>query len=168
MRSLFAISAFFAISASSALSDCTPVTSNLDNFGLAVLGTKGAHLPSNLKRSNHCSVSPKFGYSDCELTDTKGVSYLLDGNIIVRKTVKPRPNIRLPFGLSSHDGFLTVVRKLSTASKLANMVIVYRDHEYTISTGLCQINKLQELFEVYVVFDGHGNLKMVGTRAESG
>jgi hypothetical protein len=146
--------------------ECVPSRSRLDEFGLVPLGAPGTSLPGNLRRIGQCDFSARYGYADCELVDLNGIHYLSYGNVIIRKTIKITPNIRLPFGIYEHDTIFTVIRKLSTSYQIIRLTVSYVDGRYIANTGLCLKNSRGEEFGFVTTFDAGGRLLSIMTRTE--
>lgn len=147
----------------------TPKDKNSDflAIGSALLGQPLLDV-YGYKKSESCFASEDKDYVDCEYTDQNGVSYLVEGSVIIRKEIrfsdgKAKP--KLPMGLHRESTLSEAITKISNSDgRLLVWHLVFVDGDTILNTGFVTKNAVGQERDFYIVFDEQGVMKLIGER----
>ena len=136
-------------------------------FGSAFLGQRLLDV-NGYKKSESCFTWESKDYADCEYTDQKGVSYLVEGSVIIRKEIRissSETKPKLPMGLHLKSTLSETIKKISNSDgRLLVWHLVFVDGDTILNTGFVTKNSVGQERDFYIVFDEKGIMKLVGER----
>jgi hypothetical protein len=138
------------------------------SFGRGSLGASKESLLNIRSKSKECVENLDGSYSDCEYTDSNGVSYLVEGKTIIRKEIRDLRIYqgRLIGGISSGDGLISVLKKLSSLPPEFPIWSVGFESNggFILGTGTCiqARNGVEWSYNIY--FDRSGSVRAVGAQ----
>ena len=146
---------------------CTIQQGVASKFAPAFLGEKINSVPRDAKRAPNCVL--RESYADCELVDSRGAAYLIEGAQIVRIEYRASStsSAQLPFGLKLGMPISTAIKLVDSHVKNITLSNSFVDDHVAISSGLCRANGEDSDTEFYLTFDRAGQLKTVGMRLET-
>lgn len=136
-------------------------------FGTALLGQTPSDIKGVVSASDSCFISEDGSYIDCEYTDQQGISYLVEGSLIIRKEIRlpNRLKAELPLDFSQDDSLSEVIQKIDN-SEGEQLVwhVVFASGDIIINTGFATKNVIGQERDFYIVFDDQGKMKLIGER----
>ena len=137
-------------------------------FGKRKLGDVVKQIPKKIRLPN-CVVFDN-DTADCEFIDTDQVSYLVNGNTIIKKTIN---NVhshrgRLPLGLFSSDTILTVLEKSRKLPEKFPLWFAFATDKRTfmLSTGTCLGKSDADAYALNLFFDAQGKILSISMQYE--
>jgi hypothetical protein len=143
---------------------CKPFsdTSGFSSFGKFDIGAVITDIPQKGRKPN-CVVYNN-GAADCEFVDERGVSYLVDGRVVVRKEIVDATTYKgtLPLGMRRGETLSDLLhRSPSFPKEFPKLNVTQSTHGTLVSTGACIITRTKAEIGLELNFDSRGQLLRV-------
>lgn len=159
--------AVLALQAGAAWAGCTPAISDLDAFGIGLLGpAEPADLDAKAMRTPDCHYQTD---ATCTYLGREGIEYDVVEGTLWRKAValeRLRGKLELPYGITTEDQVGIVVRKLKDQTAYLNLRKDAAGWRLE-SAGYCLLNGGGAAFSASFVFDQNGRFVSFATEIQN-
>jgi hypothetical protein len=142
-------------------------TSGFGSFGEFEVGAEIEAIPQTGRKPN--CVIYKNGAADCEFVDKRGVLYLVDGRVVVRKQITDATAFKgkLPMGMHRDETLSELLRRSSSfPADFPKLRVMQTPPDTFVVTGLCLRTVKGHHFGLELAFGTDGRLKSITAGGE--